>query len=98
MKSKIRILAVFLVMFCASFVPENNHKFFGDYKCQGSKGQWDEKGYWSVKGCQYRAVSHHSTWHWGVRHWIWLFAGITFSVWTISEVIIDSQKKYKQTH
>ena len=93
MKSKLKILAVFIVMFCASFVPENNHELFGDWKCKGSHAQWGKDDFWSVKGCHYIATSHDPTWHWGARHWIWLFAGITFSIWTIVDVIAESDKK-----
>jgi hypothetical protein len=37
-------------------------------------------------------MTHNPTWHWGIRHWLWLLAGLTFSVWTIVEVIIEENK------
>lgn len=92
-KSKLKILVVFVVMFFASFVPESNHKMFGDWKCSGSHANWDEDGYWHIKGCRYISTSHDPSWHWGMRHWIWLLAGITFSIWTIADVINESDKK-----
>jgi hypothetical protein len=93
MKSKLKILVVFVVMFCATFVPESNHELFGDWKCKGSEAKWDKDDYWSIKGCGYNGgMSHDPSWHWGTRHWIWLLAGVTFSIWTIAEVIIDAQK------
>lgn len=80
-------------MFCATFVPESNHELFGDWKCKGSEAKWDKDDYWSIKGCGYNGgMSHDPSWHWGTRHWIWLLAGVTFSIWTIAEVIIDAQK------
>ena len=94
MKSKIKILVIFLVMFFASFIPESNHQLFGDWKCQGARFEYGEdhnKHY----GCKYGTVEHGATWHWGTRHWIWVLTGLTFSIWTIVEVISENDKKSK---
>lgn len=95
MKSKLKILVVFIVMFCASFIPDQNHELFGDWKCKGRLSWWDDNGKRQNEGCRYGAPVHDPSWHWGTRHWIWLFTGITFSIWTIAEVIIDAEKKSK---
>jgi hypothetical protein len=93
MKNKIKILVVFAVMFFASFVPENNHKLFGDWHCKGGQIIVNE-GPDEYKECQYGpSMSHSSTWHWGVRHWIWLLAGLTFSAWTVIDMFIEHDKK-----
>lgn len=96
MKSKIKILVVFVVVFFASFVPEYNHKMFGDWKCSGNVIKHDKNDNSYILGCKYEGFqSHNPSWHWGMRHWIWLLAGITFSIWTIAEVIIESDKNPK---
>lgn len=94
MKSKLKILAVFIVMFCASFVPESNHELFGDWKCQGAHYEYEED-HTKHSGCKYGTVEHGATWHWGIRHWIWVLTGLTFSIWTIVEVISENDKKSK---
>jgi hypothetical protein len=93
MKNKIKILVVFAVMFFASFVPENNHKLFGDWHCKGGVTIVNDD-HVDVKGCNYgTAMTHNPSWHWGVRHWIWLFAGLTFSAWTVIDMFIEADKK-----
>jgi hypothetical protein len=95
MKSKLKILVVFVVMFCASFIPESNHELFGDWNCKGGVTIVNEHNT-DVKGCNYGAyMTHNPTWHWGIRHWLWLLAGVTFSIWTIVDVIIEIEKKAK---
>ena len=80
-------------MFFASFVPENNHELFGDWHCKGGVTIVNEHDV-DIKGCNYgTAMTHNSTWHWGVRHWIWLLAGLTFSVWTVVDIFIEHDKK-----
>lgn len=98
MKSKLKILVVFVVMFFASFVPESNHEMFGDWKCKGTTINYDEKNdNHFIVGCRYQGYnSHGPSWHWGMRHWIWLFTGITFSIWTVVEVIIESEKNSRK--
>ena len=94
MKSKLKILVVFVVMFCASFIPESNHILFGDWKCKGTIVTYDKNDNRFIAGCKYEGYnSHNPTWHWGIRHWIWLFAGVTFSIWTIAEVIKEEVNK-----
>ena len=92
MKSKLKILAIFIVMFLASFVPESNHELFGDWKCQGARLE-KSIDYNEHFSCKYGTVEHGATWHWGIRHWIWLMAGLTFSVWTVIEVVDQASKK-----
>jgi hypothetical protein len=88
MKNKIKIFAIFVMMFFASFVPESNHELFGDWRCKGGHVIYHEYKSNEYIGCQYGADDHHSsTWHWGARHWIWLLAGLTFTTWTIVEII-----------
>ncbi len=93
MKSKLKILSIFVVMFFASFVPESNHELFGDWHCKGGTTIVNEHGV-DVQGCNYaNYMSHNPTWHWGIRHWVWLLAGLTFSIWTIAEVINEASKE-----
>jgi hypothetical protein len=87
MKNKIKIFAIFVMMFFASFVPESNHELFGDWHCKGGQIIVND-GPDEYKGCQYGyELCHNATWHWGARHWIWLLTGITFTAWTIVEII-----------
>jgi hypothetical protein len=91
MKSKLKILVVFVVMFFASFVPESNHELFGDWKCRGGVVELKNDDV-IHDGCQYYSNTHGSSWHWGMRHWIWLLAGVTFSIWTVVDVIAEENK------
>jgi hypothetical protein len=97
MKSKLKILVVFVVMFFASFIPDSNHKLFGDWLCKGNYITHDKNDNAIITGCKYEGYNaHNSTWHWGSRHWLFLIAGLTFSVWTIIDVIIEEDKKHKK--
>lgn len=93
MKSKLKILVVFVVMFFASFIPESNHQLFGDWHCKGNTIESTNDDDLVIIGCRYEGYREHgSTWHWGSRHWIWLIAGATFSIWTVFETIYEASK------
>lgn len=97
MKSKLKILVVFVMMFFASFVPESNHELFGDWKCNGTSVHYDKNDNHFLVGCKYEGYnSHNPSWHWGTRHWIWLLTGITFSIWTVVEVVIEAEKNSRK--
>ena len=93
MKSKLRILAMFTVLFAMLFVPDLNKELF-DWKCQGS-GKLivvaDSPDYYEK--CNYSNSGYHlPSWHWGYGHDLLIVAGLTFIVWTVVEEINKSQK------
>lgn len=80
---------MFVVMFLMSYIPEQIPQAFDDYKCTGGGLVYtkNDHSYWS--GCSYHTEPSK---HWGFRHWIWFAAGFTFAIWTVVDVIADSQK------
>lgn len=91
MKYKLKILLMFIVIMGMSFIPESNHELFGDWLCKGGVSDLIE-GNHIVKGCTYHFNTHNPTWHWGFRHWTWVFMGLTFCIWTVAETINENNK------
>jgi len=78
-------------MMAVSFLPENYHSFFGDWKCQGS-GNIVE-GHWHYEKCNYgHSSKHEPTWHWGWRHYILILFGFAFSVINIVRLVCKWDK------
>ena len=70
-----RIVLLFSIVILMSFIPESNREFFGDWQCNGGD-------YYKKEGCLYGAdFVHGPTWHWGFRHWIWMFMGIALFIY-----------------
>jgi hypothetical protein len=88
---KLKIALLFVVIFCMSFIPEWWPELFGDWHCNGGINEWQE-GPDVHEGCSYNNVTHAPTWHWGYRHWIWMFAGLTMTIWTVVDIIIKASK------
>jgi hypothetical protein len=80
---------MFTLVFLMSYIPEMIPQAFNDYMCQGGKllEANANHSYWA--GCSYHTEPSK---HWGFRHWIWFAASFTFAVWTVIDVIADSQK------
>lgn len=95
MKAKLKIVFGFFIVFLMSFVPELNHDLFGDWICQGATIDAEvlKKNHYLTHGCQYGPRSvHDPMMHYGFRHWVWIFCGITFFIWNIVEVINKEKK------
>lgn len=79
---------MFVLIFLMSYIPEMIPKAFDDYMCTGGHLESvSNHTYWI--GCSYHSEPSK---HWGFRHWIWFAAGFVFALWTIIDVIADSQK------
>ncbi len=68
-----------------SFIPDYLHGFFGDEYCTTYTHGGNENPY------------YHTTprWHWGYRHWLFIFMGITlFIVQVINLICHFSKKKF----
>ena len=95
MKNYIKILMIFLPMFLSSIIIDSIPRtYLGDWKCNGKIPKeikyHDTKGEPCYEinyiGCNYGIADNHSlqpTWHWGLRRWIIIFAGLTFTGYSI---------------
>jgi hypothetical protein len=94
---KLRLLLVCALIMGASFITENYHSFFGDWKCEGS-GEYIVSNSTTHYGshfqkCDYGELPYHNpTWHWGFRHWVFFAFGMAFTIWSIVE-IVEGKKK-----
>lgn len=78
-----RIALLFLIVIMMSFIPDNFHEFFGDWHCEGG----DQL---SHQGCEYGPdLIHNATWHWGFRHWMWMFMGVSLFMYNLIWIISD---------
>lgn len=98
MKTQLKLGLIFLTIFAISFLPQKFPYIF-DWKCNGSgeRVYGEQKEYYSddyFTGCNYTSDFHHSTWHWGFRHYILLAMGLTFTAINVFKIIDDAQKKY----
>lgn len=85
-----------VLIFALSFIPENFRDFFGDWHCNGGTVDYEvDRGYFRT-GCRYNTMNenHGATWHWGFRHWLWMFSGLSLFVWNLFE-ILESYRKDK---
>lgn len=87
-KISIRVIAIFIIAITLSFVPDLLPNFFGDWFCQGHTTQTNTD-------CQYGAYydSHNPEWHWGYRHWLWLFMGISLFIIQVIDIITFLEKE-----
>ncbi len=74
-KISFQILAIFTVIFFASFLPDYYPSFFGDWYCDGHitniyGGQY-------IGNCQNGMGQHNPQWHWGYRHWVYFGMGLS---------------------
>jgi hypothetical protein len=98
-KVSLRIICLFGIAMLLGFIPEYGRVFFGDWFCEGCRitGYSTEGLHMPIySGCEYDCMDHvHCPqWHWGYRHWLWLFMGI--ALWIIQAVnifkIIDNEE------
>lgn len=69
-----------------SIVPDLYPSFFGDWKCLGS-GQMLEHSC-HFERCDYSSFYHTPEYHWGYRHYLYLFMGICLFIVQVSRVIL----------
>lgn len=98
MKTYIKVLAVFAPMFIGSIVFESvPREWLGDWKCQGQKSteiklhsyEGEVRYHSEYKGCTYGVAEFHTNqpeWHWGLRRWIVIIAGLTLTGVSIYKV------------
>lgn len=92
-KVSLRIIALFTIAICLSFIPELLHNFFGDWWCEGSGARTlvaqtqTTYEHYEYAGCKYETSQHIAQWHWGYRHWLWLCMGISLVIVQIVNII-----------
>jgi hypothetical protein len=82
-----RIVLLFSIIMFMSFIPDSFPEFFGDWYCDGGN-------YYKQEGCLYGpAAIHGPTVHWGFRHYIWVFMGITLFIYNAVIMVIKLDKE-----
>jgi hypothetical protein len=66
--------------------------FFGDWTCHGS-GKLLEGHESTYTGCMIGGF-HHSSTHWGYRHWLFFFMGLVLFVFQAINIIQSEIKRY----
>jgi len=68
-KVSLRIIMLFVVAMIFSFIPEISfmRDFFGDVYC-------------SIEHTSFEDQHSEPTWHWGWRHWLFLFMGVALFI------------------
>lgn len=95
----LQIVAVFVTVMLASFIPDAVPEFFGDVSCEGRIAHESTNPYSKTyTGCSWGPddVEHAPTYHWGWRHWVWMLMGIVLFIVQcvrIIDFIINSQNK-----
>lgn len=74
-----RIIIAFSVAILMSFIPELFRDFFGDEFCR-------------IYGYHYDMVYNTDHYHWGWRHWLFLFMGICLFIIQIIDIANHIQK------
>lgn len=105
-KIQIRIILLFMTVILLSFIPENFREYFGDWKCNGT-GELIIKETENIINRYYKNCSkgnndfvgaHGPTWHWGFRHWIWFFMGITLFIINSIQIGIKIDKNGRNSN
>jgi len=92
-----RIVAIFAITMALSFVPDSFHEFFGDWRCNGTEVVRDANGeFVYYTGCHENGSEHNSQWHWGFRHCLWMFMGLSLFIYNSILIAISINKTIKQ--
>ncbi len=88
---------MFAIIILMSFIPDAFPEFFGDWRCNGGNFVYEGE-HSTLVGCNYAQRGPHSaTTHWGFRHWMWFFCGVTLFIWNLVDLLSDEAKnKYKK--
>jgi hypothetical protein len=95
-KVKIKIVALFAVIFLAGFIPEKYPTAFGDWKCKGSGEKivsgtgWDATYHYAK--CNFYGY-HNPKYHWGFRHYLWLTLGLTLTAISVYQIVEEYDNK-----
>jgi hypothetical protein len=81
----LQVLLIFAVLIFASLIPDIFPKFFGDWFCNG-RTKFNENVA-SISHCTNGQGYHSSTWHWGYRHWLFMFMGLCLFVIQVIRLI-----------
>jgi len=82
LKGKLKLALVFMIIMCASFIPQWFPDFFGDWVCKGGKNC-------NMGTCAGMDLPKK---HYGFRHWVFILMGVTFTIISLCE-ISEKEKK-----
>lgn len=93
----IRIIFIFICGMIMSTIPEFFPELFGDWICVGSQEEIMNGYYHShYTGCNYAGYDFHlPTNHWGYRHWLFFFMGLSLFIVQVVSLIIYIGKDEK---
>lgn len=80
----IRIVLIGFTAIIMSFIPEVIPTYFGDWLCVGSIHYNGAK---LVNECMHQSMPHNPQWHWGYRHFVWFFMGLSLAFTQIYYII-----------
>ncbi len=87
-KVSLRIILLFTVAILISLVGDNLHLFFSDDFCNGNISNNNK--------CQFGYNSnyyHGQIWHWGYRHWLFFYMGLSLTIVQIVNIVIIIDKE-----
>lgn len=88
----LKIISLFIVAILSTFIGDNLHSFFGDWKCSGSGERLLDE--WIYAKCNYGDLgSHESTWHWGYRHWLYFTMCIILFLIQINNIFFTTNQE-----
>jgi len=93
-KISIRVIAVFLVAITMSAITDNLHEYLGDWFCAGRAT--DNAGLCVYYDGGTHNSAHDPTWHWGYRHWLVLFMGVSLAVIQIVNIVFIIEESNKK--
>ncbi len=101
-KISLRVFLLFSIAIASTFIPDNLHEFFGDTLCTTGSGFriWGSNTVGThYQYCNYSMEHEPNTWHWGYRHWLYLFMTIILFIIQVIDIVIfivkESEKKDK---
>lgn len=84
-KISIRIVALFITAMLMSFIPDLFPDFFGDWTCIGTTGFNRETV--AYTGCVHGGYSHSPEVHWGYRHFLYFFMGLSLAMVQVVDIV-----------
>lgn len=83
-KISLHIIAIFTIAIFTSFIPDLYPEFFGDWICEGAI----RDNNLHLQGCHYGDLGRHNpSTHWGWRHWLYFFMGLSLFALQVAQII-----------
>lgn len=97
LKLSLRVCLLFIIAILFSFIPEMFRGIFGDWACTGAKLYYDGN-HRIIDGCLYTQTIHDPGYHWGYRHWLYFFMGLSLAIIQFINIVNLINKKISSAH